>query len=228
MQIQINGWKKVYFFYGIVFFGLGVLGFFFNNRLSLSRLAQLAFANVSQELSDLGLIPFGESRAVTVFNPRLRSIVLVYPENTGGSLYDGLKERILYREGARTEVISYPVSEREWFKSPQSRWLLNNDRFVIGVNPDSDWNSLKEASILFSLSKPMTAEFVNRLINYQPEIPLFKLELISRGQTFLYSFSLEESQSTSVHLMKVMDILLDLWETGGHSLQRGNYRETLW
>ena len=225
MHIQISGWKKVYFFYGLIFFGLGLIGFFFNNRLSLSRVAQLALVNLSKELSDLGLLASGESREVTVFNLRSRSIVIIYPDSIGDSQSNGLKERILYRMGAGTQVVSYRVSERDWFKSPQSEWLLSDDRFVIGLDPNAVLEGLEGPSILFSLSKPMAVEFVNRLLNHQPEFPLFKLELIWRGQTFLYGLSFGKSGGFS-SCLKATDILLDLWETGGRNLLWGNYRET--
>ncbi|MGE5606768.1 MAG: hypothetical protein ACM3YE_13895 [Bacteroidota bacterium] len=228
MPFQIGDWKKVYLFFGIICFSLGLLGFFLDNRLSLTRIAQLALTNVSRELADLGLIPSGESREVMVFNPRLRSIVLVCPESSGKSLYVAIKERIINRMGAQTQIISYPDSEREWFKSPQSGWLLNNERLLIGLDLGAGREGLTGPSILFSLSKSMTAEFINRLLNHRPELPLFKLELIAKGQTFLYKFSFGESDSSSGNLLKVIDILLDLWETGGRNLRRGNYRETFW
>lgn len=224
MRTEISGWKKVYLFYGVLCFSLGLLGFFFNNGLRLPRLARLALMNVSRELSALGLVPSETSREVTVSNPRFHSII--YVDGIGNSRYAGLKEGIRYRLQARSYVISYPVSEREWYKTPRFEGLLSNGRFLVGLDLETGGEGMEGPSILFSLERLMTVEFINRLINCQPEIPLFKLELISRGQTYLYRFGFEDPHSSSGHLMKVIDILLDLWETGGPNLQRGNYRET--
>ena len=226
MPFPIEGWKKVYLIYGSIFFGLGLLGFFFNNGLGLPRLARLALVNVSRELADLGLIPSEASREVTVSNPGFRGVVFI--DTTGKGRYVGLKEQILNRIKARTDVISYPVAEREWYKAPQSEGLLTNGRLLVGLDLEADREGLERPSIVFSLSKEMTAEFLNRIISHQPELPLFKLELIWRGQTCVYRFSFKGSENDPGHLMKGLEILLDLWETGGRNLQRGNYRETFW
>ena len=228
MPFQIGEWKKVYLFFGIICFSLGLLGFFSNNRFSLAGIAQLALVNFSRELADLGLIPAEASREVMVFKPNWRSVVLVCPESTGEVRYDAIKERIISRTGAQTQIIGYPDAEREWFKSPQSGWLLSNERFLIGLDPDAGQEGVKGPSILFSLAKPMAAEFINRLLNHRPELPLFQLELVAKGQTFLYRFSFGESGNTIGDLLPVIDILLDLWEIGGRNLRRGNYRETFW
>lgn len=225
MPFQIGDWKKVYLFFGIICFSLGLLGFVFNNRSSLVSLARLALVNVSRELSDLRLIPF-EAWEVMVFKPSGRSLVLVWPESTGEGRYDAIKKRIINRTGTQTQVIDYPDGDREWFKSPQSGWLLSNERFLIGLDPGQE--GLEGPSILFSLAKPMAAEFINRLLNQRSELPLFQLELVAKGQTFLYRFSFGESDDSSFDLLQVIDILLDLWEIGGRNLRRGNYRETFW
>lgn len=228
MPFQIGEWKKVYLFFGIICFSLGLLGFCFNNRLSLASIAQLVMGNVSRELADLGLIPDEASREAMVFKPNWRSVVLVCPESTREVRYDAIKERIINRTGAQTQIISYPDAEREWFKSPQFERLLSNERFLIGLAPDAGQESLEGPSILFSLAKPMAAEFINRLLNHRPELPLFRLELVAKGQTFLYRFSFGEPGDSSGDLLQVIDILLELWELGGSNLQRGNYRETFW
>lgn len=227
MPFQIGEWKKVYLFFGIICFSMGLLGFCFNNRLSLASIAQLALVNVSRELAGLGLIP-SEAREVMVFKPSLRSIVFVCPESTGEGRYDAIKERIINRTGAQTQIVGYPDAEREWFKSPQSGRLLSNERFLIGLDPKAEQEGFKGPSILFSLSKPMTAEFINRLLNHRPELPLFQLELVAKGQTFLYRFSFGEPGNSSGDLLQVIDILLDLWGIGDSNLRRGNYRETFW
>lgn len=223
----MGGWKKVYVYYGIIFFGLGLIGFLFNSRLRFPELAQLTFDNFSSELADIGLIRSRESREVTISNPRL-PIVFVSFINNGNGKYEALDEQMKLRIEERVPVIRYLVSEKEWARSNQTITLLRKYRFLMGLDHNESHENSDRVSIVFTVPKLIAAEFFNRLINQRPELPLFKLELISRQQSFLYRLSFGEATFSSGHLMKVIDILLDLWETSEHSLQRGNFGETFW
>ncbi len=225
MQIQISGWKKVYFYYGAIFFGLGLLGSLLNSRLSLPELAGEAFERFSVELAEAGLIRPREVREVTVSSPRLASVVLVSEVNERNDKYEALNKQVQLRIEERARVIRYVASEKEWFNSPQMKPLLNNQQFLIGWDRGGKQEGLDGSSMVFSIPKMMAAEFFSRLTNQRPEAPLFNLELISGSQNALYRISFEESSCSFNHWIRVIDILLDIWET---SLRRGNFGETLW
>lgn len=228
MQIQMGGWKKVYFYYGVIFFGLGLLGFLFNSRLSLPELAQYLLDDFSRELAEVGLIRSRESREVTVTSPRLSVVALVCLDNNGNSKDEAINDQIQFRLEERVRVIRYVVSEKEWLESPQTRSLLRKYRFLIGLDLSENRKDSERLSIVFTIPKSMVTEFFDRLINQRPELALFKLELISGQQNSLYRLSFMESAFSSRQLLKVIDDLLDIWETAEHNLQRGNFGETLW
>lgn len=228
MQIQMSGWKKIYFFYGIIFFAIGLLSLLFNSQFSLPKLAQLTLDNFSRELADLGLMNSGESREVIALNPVSRPMVLMCFDRSGDPNYQALNEQIQFRIEERFQIIPFPVSQGEWFKSPQTRMLLNDGRFLIGLELGANREGPEGPGVIFSLSKTMAAELFNRLVNQQPELPLFGLELIFREQNSLYRLRLREAPFSSEHLLKVTDLLLDLWETADRNLQRGNFRDKFW
>ena len=228
MQIQIGGWKKIYLYYGLIFFGLGLLGFSLNNRVNLSQLVKGALFCVSQELSGLGLIPSGAIQEVSVSHSGLLPVVFIYPNRTGDPQYETLRGQILAKLEERNSVIGYSVPMPEWYRSPQVKPLLSNGRFLVGLTFSANEASFEVPSIIFSIPKPMTAEFLNCIINQETDFPLFKLELLTRGQNCLYRLSFGKSRLSSEHFLKVLDILLDLWERAGLSGRRGNYLETFW
>ncbi len=227
MQIQMSGWKKIYFFYGIIFFVIGLLGFLFNSQFSVTKLTQLPLDYFSRELADLGLMPSGESREVTISNHVSTPIVLLCLNSNVDHKYQVLNEQIQFKIEERFQMVRYPVSGGEWFQSPQTRMLLNDDRFLIGLDLSASRDGLEGPSVIFSLSQGMAVKFFHRLVNQKPEFPLFGLELLSREQNLLYRLSFREAL-TPDHLLKVTDILLDLWQTADRNLQRGNYRDTFW
>lgn len=226
--MQMDGWKKVYWYYGIIFFGLGLLGFLFNNRVSLPQLAQLTLTHVSRELTDLGLIPPGVSREATVSHPGATQILFVTPYHSMDSQSEGLKEQIYNWLAEKTHLVRYPVAGPEWYKSPQTEELLIEGRFLIGMEPIVNGKGFVVPGILFSVSDFMAAEFFKGLINQRPDFPLFKLELIAKGENHLYRLSFGEPGFSSGHLITVLDSLLKLWKTAGSNQQRRNYRETIW
>lgn len=225
MQIQMGGWKKVYFYYGIVFFGLGLFGFLINNRLEFTKITRVTFDDFFTELADIGLTGNRESREVTALNPGTAPIGFVCLDNDGKSRYGIINEQLQRRMEGRIRFRRIEVSDKEWFNTGQVDWSLNNHRFLIGLDLSENREDLERTGIVFTVPKAMAAEFVNRVLNRLSEIPSFKLELISREPFFLYRFNIGESILSSGHLMKVIDILLDLWES---SLRRGNFGETLW
>lgn len=228
MQIQMGGWKKVYFYYGVIFFGLGLLGLLFNSRFSLPELAQYLFDDFSKELAEVGLIRSRESREVTVASPRSLVVALVCLDNNGNSKNEAINEQIKFRLEERVRVIRYVVSEKEWLESLQTRSLLRQYRFLIGLDLSENRKNADRLSVVFTIPKSMAVEFFDRLINQRPELDSFKLELISGQQNALYRLSFIDSAFSFRQLLKVIDILLDIWETAEDNLQRGNFGETLW
>lgn len=228
MQIKKGGWKKLYLFYGIIFFSLGLLGFLFNSRVSLSQLAQGALVGVARELAGLGLIPSGTTQEVSVSHSGLVPVVFICPTGTGDPRYEILREQILAKIEEKNPVIEYSASMPQWYRLPQIRSFLSKGQFLVGLTLDTNQSSYKAPAIIFSISKPMTIQFLNQITNLQTDFPLFKLELIARGQNYLYGFSFDEPSLSARHLLKVIDILLDLWKTEGPNGRWGNYLETFW
>lgn len=224
MQIQMSGWKKLYLFYGIVFFGLGLLGFLLTNRIKLREIGGGAFADFFQELAEVGLAPRRASREVTVSNLGTMPIYVVCQDSNEARIFEGIAEQIQRRPEERVQVHRVQAAGKEWFKTKQINRLLSEYRFIIGLDEGEKEGDLKKSGIVFSIPETMTAEFLDRLLNRRPEIASFKLDLISREPTPLYRLDLGKSMISSGLLMEVIDMLLDLWVSSASGLKSAPLR----
>lgn len=212
MLIQISGWKKIYLFYGVIFFSMGLLGFIFNSRVALPQLARFILDDFSGELAEVGLIRSRESRSVIVINPRLSPVVLISLIDNGEPGYRATVDRIHKRMARKSRVIHYPVSGKDWLKSPPIRSLINKNRFLVGVESAGAMDS-DRISIVFTIPKPMIVKFFNELLTKNPELPLFQLVQIYSQPNSLYRFSFTKPSVSYAHWTKVIDTLLETWKT---------------
>lgn len=212
MQIQVNGWKKIYLFYGVIFFAMGLFGFVFNSRLIISELARFIFNDLSGELAEVGLIHSHDSREVAVINPRMSPVVLFSRIDNGDPEYRTLVNQIYNRTAKKTKVVHYQVSGEEWLKSPHIISLINENRLLIGVEY-SGALSTDQLNIVFTVPKKTAVEFFERLVNQKPELPLFQLRQIDSRLNSLYGLNFADPSVSLIHWMRVIDALLENWKT---------------
>ncbi|NLW49149.1 MAG: hypothetical protein GXY86_17675 [Firmicutes bacterium] len=216
MQIQNGGWKKVYLFYGVIFFSLGFLGFLFNSRLALSELARFILDDFAEELAEVGVVRSRKSRVVTVDNYRLSTAVLISRADNGGPQYKATVERIYETMAQKIQVVHYPASDAEWLTSPEIRSLIAENRFLIGVESSSAIAAADGLSIIFTLPRSMVLNLLEKLATQNPELPLFELGQINSPSSSLYRFSYLKPSVSNIHWMKVIDALVETWETMGY------------
>lgn len=214
MQIRTGAWKKVYFFYGIIFFGIGLFGILLTDRFDYSRLLRLTFDRFTEELADTGLIIPRGSREVAVSNSGLSPIIFLCPEMIGNENLRDLEQQIRFRLEKKAPLIRYRVAVQEWLKAPQLQTLLKGDSFLIGlvINPDRELP--ERMSLIFSLPKMAAPHFWTQITKQRPELPLFKLELLADQPDGLYRFEFMEPHSAA-DLLRVVDILLNFWTRTG-------------
>ncbi|NLY74877.1 MAG: hypothetical protein GX075_06200 [Firmicutes bacterium] len=214
MQIRTGAWKKAYFFYGIVFFGIGLFGILSTDRFDYSGLIQLTFDRFTEELADAGLIIPRGSREVAVSNSGLASIVFLCPEMIGNENLRDLEQQIRFRLEKKAPLIRYRVAVQERLKAPQLLTLLKRDSFLIGLVINSDRELPERMGLIFSLPKTAAPHFWTQITKQPPELPLFKLELLADQPDGLYRFEFTEPHSAA-DLLRVVDILLNLWTRTG-------------
>lgn len=219
MRIQINGWKKIYLFYGVIFFGMGLFGFVFNSRLTVSELARFFLDDLSEELAEVGLIHSRESREVPVINPRVSPVVLFSRVDNGEPGYRALVNQIYNRMAKKARVAHYQVSGEEWLRSPHISSLINKNRLLIGVE-NAGALSPDQLNIVFTVPKKTAVDFFERLVNQKPELPLFQLRQIDSRLKSLYGLSFVNPSVSLTHWMRVIDALLETWKSTNN--QGGN------
>jgi hypothetical protein len=222
MQIKIGGWKKIYLFYGVVFFSLGLFGFLFNSRLALSEIAEFIMDDFPEELVEVGIVRSRKIPVVTVSNDRLSPTFLISRNDNSSSEYRVMVERIYRRMAQKVQVVHYSASGADWLNTPEIVSLMNENRFIIGVE-NSDRMAAHGFSIIFSVSKPMIVNFFERLVNQNPGLPLFELGQINSPSNSIYRFRYLKPSVSDTHLMKVIDTLLETWETMEHQKVDGAF-----
>lgn len=211
MQIQINGWQKIYLFYGVIFFGMGLFGFVCNSRLTFFQLAQFLLDDLSEELAEVGLLHSPESREVTIINPQMSPVVLFSRVDIGEPGYRAMVNLIYNKMAKKAKIVHYQVSGAEWPRSPYVRSLINENRLLIGVE---NFGALSpdQLNIVFTVPKMKAVEFFERLENQKPELPLFQLRQIDSQLKSLYGLSFVNSSVSLTHWMRVIDALLETWK----------------
>lgn len=213
MRFQIGVWKKVYLFYGVVFFGIGLFGFLFNSRSDLSGLTRNFLDGFSEELAEVGLVRTSESRVVNGINRKTPTVVLNSWTANGGSQYESMVEEIKARMGERARVIHYSAPGRDWLKSFQVRSLISKEQPFIGLERIESPETADRLGMVFTATKWSASRIFNQLISQNPELPLFKLEQIFSQDISLYRLSFTESTVFTEHWIKVAAIILDELES---------------
>lgn len=211
MQIQINGWKKIYLFYGVIFFGMGLFGFVSNSRLTFFQLARFFLDDLSEELAEVGLLHSRESREVAVINPQMSPVVLFSRIDNGEPGYRAMVNQIYNRMAKKAKIVHYQVSGEEWLKSPYIKSLINENRLFIGVENFSAL-SPDQLNIVFTVPKMTAVKFFERLENQKPELPLFQLRQIDSQHKSFYGLNFVNPPVSLTHWMRVIDALLETWK----------------
>ncbi len=214
MQIQLNGWNKVYIFYGAIFFGLGLFGFL-GSRFDLSKLTRFIVNDFSSGLAEVGLIKSQESREVIVKPSRLPVVLTSFVADREIH-YLNLVEQIKGRIQGKAWVVHYSVPSQDWLKSNQIISLINEQQFLIGLDKETGLEDSVGFSIVFTIPKTSAAILFKNLVNYRPELPLFQLVQISSRDNSLYRLNFIKPPVSSAHWMAVVDVILETWKTIGY------------
>jgi hypothetical protein len=139
MFTQAREWLKIYFFYGIIFFCVGLVGYLLNNDAVGLNSSLGYFRRILTEMPVVKeLDRWRTGREIPVFNDLSGSVVfLIYPDqNTGADGDSGelFRMRKAELESHFKKVIAVPVTEaREWDQQLVNLVTGSGEQILIGV-----------------------------------------------------------------------------------------------
>lgn len=182
MNMNAGQWRKIYLFYGAIFFSLGLLGFLSNANLWQSLGYQMAgYMDTLRAYSDL---PGSEPAEITVFQSRFPGEVVLFYQTSlnpfhGWQLYQ--MKTLLSGFFQKTTLMAVHPERNLPAAMLDSGDIVLKD--CIGIRP----GNREVAEIFFNLPKAAESELVDMVAEF--ELPGARLQKLIKGQRTIFRLS---------------------------------------